>query len=567
MKLWRGFFILFIFSAVWAKDVKVYEVRDFRHRDLSEQGMTLKKDLRVKVEAWGASTKRDDDMLAYGWVVESRTRRVVWKMTVENSSEGRSGYHRKVEEEIRLPAGKYEIYFAGYPRGWSWDNGYRSFGNFLEDLFGGFRRNWRREAKSWGIALWVDSDDRDGVELTGISEGEGAVVRLVSLGDDAFEKQGFSLSRKARIRVYAIGEGDDGELYDYGWIVDGATGERIWEMDFRHTDWAGGVEKNRIVDEEITLPQGDYLVTFVTDGSHSYEGWNSLPPYDPRYWGITLWGVEKGFQKDLVVKSYEPQVGEKIIVDITRARDDSYEEERFTLTKPIQVRVRCLGEYGYGEYFVDYGYILDAKSRETVWEMTRRNTEHAGGAKKNRVFDGVISLRPGNYEVYYITDGSHSYRRWNAGPPYDPEAWGITLWGVGEDFDPKFVTPYRDEEDPDVLVQMIRLGDRERVRRSFRLDQPTDVRIYALGEGDDDEMYDYGWIEDEKSRMVWEMEYWDTEHAGGARKNRMVNEVIRLDAGEYTVRFRTDGSHSFEDWNADPPKDPGHWGITVRIER
>ena len=116
------------------------------------------------------------------------------------------------------------------------------------------------------------------------------------------------------------------------------------------------------------------------------------------------------------------------------------------------------------------------------------------------------------------------------------------------------------------MVQLIHAGDRERMRRRFEVDEPVMVRIYAIGEGDDDEMYDYGWIEDDRGRRVWEMEYWDTEHAGGANKNRVINEVIRLKAGEYMVRYRTDGSHSFEDWNDTPPRDPDHWGITVRIE-
>ena len=568
MRVLKSLLFLAVVSGLWARDVKVYEVRDFRHRDLSEQGISLKKDLHLKIEAWGMSGRWDENLLAYGWIVDSQTRKVVWKMTTKYASERRRDYRRKVEEEIQLPAGQYEVYFTGYPRWGNWGRGYRDFGDFLSDLFGGFQRNWRTEAKSWGLALSVDEKDQDAVALTGIPEdGEGTIVQLIALGDDEFEKQGFSLSRETRIRVYAVGEGDDGEMYDYGWIVDASSGDKVWEMKYRATDWAGGAEKNRTVDETMTLPKGDYMVYFVTDGSHSYDEWNRLPPHDPRYCGITLWGVEQGFQKDLVVKPYDLEKNGRTIVDITRVDDDRFEEEQFTLTKPARVRIRCLGEYGYSDRFVDYGYILDAKTRETIWEMKRRNTDHAGGAKKNRMFDGVVSLKPGNYEVYYVTDGSHSYRRWNAGPPYNPEAWGISLWGVGEDFDPESVTSYREEENPDLLVQIVRVGDHERIRRRFSLTNPTRVRIYAIGEGDDDEMYDYGWIENERGRIVWKMEYWDTERAGGAKKNRMVNEVVRLDEGDYEVRYRTDGSHSFEDWNASPPLDPAHYGITVWIER
>jgi hypothetical protein len=60
--------------------------------------------------------------------------------------------------------------------------------------------------------------------------------------------------------------------------------------------------------------------------------------------------------------------------------------------------------------------------------MTYRVTEHAGGANKNRRFDGVIRLPAGNYVLRYATDGSHSFGDWNAAPPDDPEAYGITVY-------------------------------------------------------------------------------------------------------------------------------------------
>ena len=75
----------------------------------------------------------------------------------------------------------------------------------------------------------------------------------------------------------------------------------------------------------------------------------------------------------------------------------------------------------------DYGWIEDAKSGRRVWEMTYRTTEHAGGASKNRRFEGAIKLPAGNYVLRYETDGSHSFGNWNAAPPDDPEAWGITV--------------------------------------------------------------------------------------------------------------------------------------------
>jgi hypothetical protein len=43
----------------------------------------------------------------------------------------------------------------------------------------------------------------------------------------------------------------------------------------------------------------------------------------------------------------------------------------------------------------------------------------------------------------------------------------------------------------------------------------------------------------------------------------MVNTTIILDRGNYRLRFKSDDSHSFGDWNADPPDDQQYWGITL----
>ena len=102
------------------------------------------------------------------------------------------------------------------------------------------------------------------------------------------------------------------------------------------------------------------------------------------------------------------------------------------------------------------------------------------------------------------------------------------------------------------------------MRKRFTLATESDVRIYAIGESTGRDMADYGWIEDARTgRRVWEMTYRITQHAGGATKNRRFDGTVRLPAGEYVVRYETDGSHAFGDWNAAPPDDPEMWGITV----
>jgi len=94
------------------------------------------------------------------------------------------------------------------------------------------------------------------------------------------------------------------------------------------------------------------------------------------------------------------------------------------------------------------------------------------------------------------------------------------------------VVPYDEKRDPTILAALTSVRDDEQVRKEFSLDRDTDLRIYALGEGSGGDMVDFGWIEDAKSRRrVWEMTYAATEHAGGAKKNRKFEGVIRLPAG------------------------------------
>ena len=114
------------------------------------------------------------------------------------------------------------------------------------------------------------------------------VARLVRVGDDEDLSERFSLDSDSRIRVYALGEGTLGELHDYAWIEDAATGRPVWRMTYQRTENAGGAEKNRVVDEMIELPAGEYVLRYRSDDSHSFEDWNQAAPPDEENYGVTL---------------------------------------------------------------------------------------------------------------------------------------------------------------------------------------------------------------------------------------------------------------------------------------
>jgi hypothetical protein len=98
----------------------------------------------------------------------------------------------------------------------------------------------------------------------------------------------FSVKDSQEVRVFAIGEGQAGEMFDYGWIENADRTSPVWRMEEPKTTHAGGAGKNRKVDQVITLPAGNYKLHYKSDDSHAFDHWNSLPP-DINFWGIAIY--------------------------------------------------------------------------------------------------------------------------------------------------------------------------------------------------------------------------------------------------------------------------------------
>ena len=114
-----------------------------------------------------------------------------------------------------------------------------------------------------------------------------------------------------------------------------------------------------------------------------------------------------------------------------------------------------------------------------------------------------------------------------------------------------------------VIAQIVQVLDNEDKSVAFSLPSNQEVRIFAIGEGLAGEMADYGWIENvDNGSRVWEMQEPKTTPAGGVAKNRKVDVVITLPAGNYKLRYKSDDSHAFDHWNSLPP-DINFWGIAV----
>jgi hypothetical protein len=565
--------LFFVLSSI-AQDREI-TLREFAPDEIQCAGFTLNSGRTIVIEAIGAGgdktikrTKNNfadpQNMFAYAWIIDSRTRELVWRMTPKNTDSDWWGakYNRKFEGGVNLEKGEYELYYSAFrPVYLATEDGYFSLRRLWDKVWGDDDW-WEDNAKNWYVTVKnVDETfEEDAVKKYQQALKRSAIINITNVRESNTIKKGFSLKKPISVRIYAIGEGWEGEMFDFAYIVDANSRERIWEMEEYNTEHAGGALKNRLIQEEINLDTGNYLVQYQSDVGHSYDNWNSNPPYDPYFWGIVISGTDDNFDKSVIYK-YEEHKGETI-VKLDRLGD--YEEvfEGFTLDKQMRIRVYAIGEGRNGEMF-DYGWIENARSGHRIWEMDFENTEHAGGTDKNRRFDDVVKLDKGSYLAYFRTDDSHSYQDWNNTQPLDPEGWGMKIYTITKG-DEKFVKKYDPDDDKNILVQIVRVGDDEDREKQFTLNRDSDVRIYALGEGDRDEMYDYAWIEDYKTgRTVWKMRYRDTRAAGGASKNRLFDGTIRLKKGTYVVQYVSDGSHSYGDWNDDPPRDRRSWGITI----
>lgn len=114
------------------------------------------------------------------------------------------------------------------------------------------------------------------------------IAQIVQVLDNEDKSVPFTLASSQEVRIFATGEGQPGEMFDYGWIEDVEKGSRVWEMQEPKTAHAGGAGKNRKVDVVITLPAGNYKLRYKSDDSHAFDNWNSLPP-DINFWGIAVY--------------------------------------------------------------------------------------------------------------------------------------------------------------------------------------------------------------------------------------------------------------------------------------
>jgi len=122
------------------------------------------------------------------------------------------------------------------------------------------------------------------------------------------------------------------------------------------------------------------------------------------------------------------------------------------------------------------------------------------------------------------------------------------------------LTGFTSKKNP--LAKILQVKDYEDRTQGFDLKRKTNVLVVSLGEGVD-KMWDYGWLENSDGTEIWKLELNKSRHAGGGDKNRMKIWAGTLEAGAYNLRYLSDDSHSYGNWNEPQPINPNMWGIQI----
>lgn len=548
-----GLMLMLILSWRGVTSAMTLELRHLEPTQAAVIYFSVESQTRLFIDAVVGMDRSSKSPLSAAWITDNQGQ-FVWKIELSECEIDRGREFVSCKSDIIMEPGCYMVNYYVSPlpvkqkkKSWLWRLFHKS--ETYESI------------KEWGIRL--ESDSIEQIRSDEFYASKNIVVDMSHMTDNQYRTKGITILNKAPMEIHAVGEGDLQKriMFDYGWILDASTRARIWKMNAYNSVHAGGADKNLFARDFLTLQPGNYIISFITDESHSYESWNDTPPYDPASWGIRMRYL--GDQPlDSVVTPFQEYRSEPI-VDLTRVVNNRCLMDGFSLKKGTRLYIRACGEYLISrKKFVDHGWIMNASTREIVWSMTYENTYHAGGHAKNRLFDDFIELDAGNYLVFYLTDAEHAYGSWNERPPGLDDWWGIAVYAPN--VEPKTViVPYDEASDSSVLAQLIQVGAKSKRTKKISVTDTSLIRIYAIGEGDKYQMYDYGWIEDEAGNIVWMMNYKSTFEAGGAQKNRLTNDLIQLLPGTYRVYFESDDSHSYGDWNDMPPDDQIHWGITV----
>ena len=412
-------------------DNLVWKAAPLRNNEEKAHLSEVKQRTKLDIYAVGEISDEPKD---YAWIEDAGTGDIVWGMTKDNT-EPAGGFesNRKFQGTLTLLPGAYRAVSKTDRR-----HAYRNW-----------NANPPYDPFSWGVALYAT--DTDAIADFDPWRSREPVVSFTRVEDNERLARRFEVQQPIQVVIYALGEMTDRHsVYDYAELVKEEADRKrsVWKMNWNETVGAGGSKKNRLEVAFLRLEPGVYSLNYQSDGSHSFEHFNEAEPDYPERWGATLFPMAAALDSGVVQILEDPadqawtssnasetmtvaHEGEAI-VSWTRLRSEVEESRAFELDREARLHIVAVGEISSSSQY-DYGWIEEAGTGNIVWEMLLDNTQSAGGADRNRRFDGIVTLPAGQYVAHFITDASHHYGFFGEEAPDDAEAWGITIHYVAEE--------------------------------------------------------------------------------------------------------------------------------------
>ena len=144
---------------------QVLELRNIGRQQITFAGFSLKSQRTVQIKAVGAGADRwvkkiqnyqqdEYNQYAYAWILNAKTREMVWRMTVDNTEEDRwTEWKRRFDGEVKLNKGDYELYYSSVqPDYFNFDGGFLSIDKIIKKIF----RDedwWEENSEDWMIKI------------------------------------------------------------------------------------------------------------------------------------------------------------------------------------------------------------------------------------------------------------------------------------------------------------------------------------------------------------------------------------------------------------------------------
>ena len=114
------------------------------------------------------------------------------------------------------------------------------------------------------------------------------------------------------------------------------------------------------------------------------------------------------------------------------------------------------------------------------------------------------------------------------------------------------------------VAGIINVTDYQDLSRDFEINKPGKYLVMEVGENFEGNLAYFGWIEKNVNDTIWSStNFQKTYYAGGSAKNRIVINQLTLAPGKYKLRYHSDDSHSYNNWNEAAPDQTTLYGIVL----